>query len=125
LGHGDLQLFVLYLVRYALILFAAVQITMIGGGLIAGERLRVLQWLGVALAMGGLVYLMLPSIALALKHLTAARAGIAQLTVPIIAAIGGILFIAEPFTGRFFIAMCATLAGVGLATFGPKEKACI
>ena len=194
----------------ALILFAAVQITMIGGGLIAGERLRVLQWLGVALAMGGLVYLMLPSIAppspigaammvmaglgwgvyslmgrgpadpialtagnfllaaiicavvtiplmwalpethpapkgitlalasgiltsglgyviwyMALKHLTAARAGIAQLTVPIIAAIGGILFIAEPFTGRFFIAMCATLAGVGLATFGPKEKACI
>ena len=192
----------------ALILFAAVQITMIGGGLLAGERLRVLQWLGLTLAMSGLVYLMVPSIAppspigaammalaglgwglyslmgrgkgdpaaltagnflraamicapltlpllwlipetklgaqgillalasgiltsglgyviwyMALKHLTATRAGIAQLTVPIIAAIGGMLFIAEPFTARFFIAMCATLLGVGIATLSPKEKA--
>ena len=47
----------------ALILFAVVQITMISGGLLAGERLRTLQWLGLALAMGGLVYLMLPSVA--------------------------------------------------------------
>lgn len=191
----------------ALILFAAVQITMIGGGLLAGERLKGVQWLGVALAIGGLVYLMLPKIAppsplgasmmtlaglgwglyslmgrgkgdptaltagnflraaiicaimtlpilwifpetvlaplgimlaltsgiitsglgyviwyMALKHLTATRAGIAQLTVPIIAAIGGMLFIAEPFTARFFIAMCVTLGGVGLATSSPKEK---
>ena len=190
----------------ALILFAVVQITMIGGGLLAGERLQVLQWLGLVLAMVGLVYLMLPSIAppspigaammvmaglgwglyslmgrgqgdptaltagnflraaiicavvtiplmwvlpetqpapkgitlalasgiltsglgyviwyMALKHLTAARAGIAQLTVPILAAIGEILFIAEPFTGRFFIAMCTTLAGVGLATLPLKD----
>lgn len=192
----------------ALILFAAVQITMIGGGLLAGERMRVLQWLGLALAMSGLVYLMLPSIAppspigaammataglgwglyslmgrgkgnptaltagnflrasiicavltlpllyslpettlapkgiglalasgiltsgfgyviwyMALKHLTATRAGIAQLTVPIIAAISGMLFISEPFTARFLIAMCLTLVGVGLATLSPKEKA--
>ena len=60
---------------------------------------------------------------MALKHLSATRAGIAQLTVPIIAAIGGMLFIAEPFTARFFIAMCVTLGGVGLATLSPKEKA--
>lgn len=189
----------------ALILFAAVQITMIGGGLLAGERLSALQWFGAALAMGGLVYLMLPktappsvlgavmmsvaglgwglyslmgrgqgnptaltsgnflrmaiicgivtgpvlllfpetiptakgiTIALlagvitsalgyviwykALKHLTATRAGIAQLTVPIIAAIGGMLFISEPFTMRFFIAMCVTLSGVALATLSPR-----
>lgn len=189
----------------ALILFAIVQITMIGGGLIAGERLRVLQWLGAALAMGGLVYLMLPKVAppsfigalmmstaglgwglyslmgrgkgnpsamtagnflragilyavitmpvlflfpetplapegvihallsgiitsalgyviwyMALKYLTATRAAIAQLTVPIIAAIGGMLFISEPFTARFFIAMCVTLGGVALATLSPK-----
>lgn len=192
----------------ALILFTAVQITMIGGGLLAGERLRVLHWLGLTLAISGLAYLMMPSIAppspmgtammalaglgwglyslmgrgkgdpaaltagnflraaiicaaltlpllwlipetklgpqgillalssgiltsglgyviwyMALKHLTATRAGIAQLTVPIIAALGGILFIAEPFTVRFFIAMCATLLGVGMATLSPKEKA--
>ena len=192
----------------ALILFAVVQITMIGGGLLAGERLRALQWLGLALAMGGLVYLMLPSVAppspigaimmslsglgwglyslmgrgkgnptaltagnflraaiicavitlpvllilpeaaigpkgiglallsgimtsgigyviwyMALKHLTATRAGIAQLTVPFIAAIGGMLFIAEPFTLRFFIAMCMTLLGVALATLSVNKKA--
>ena len=191
----------------ALILFAVVQITMIGGGLLAGERLRTLQWLGLALAMGGLVYLMLPSVAppspigaimmslsglgwglyslmgrgkgnptaltagnflraaiicavitlpvllilpetsigpkgiglallsgimtsgigyviwyMALKHLTATRAGIAQLTVPFIAAIGGMLFIAEPFTLRFFIAMCLTLLGVALATLSSNKK---
>lgn len=192
----------------ALILFAVVQITMIGGGLLAGERLRALQWFGTALAMGGLVYLMLPKVApppplgavmmcaagigwglyslmgrgtgnpaaltagnflraalicailtgpilwafpetniapkgiilallsgiitsglgyiiwyMALKHLTATRAGIAQLTVPIIAAIGGMLFIAEPFTLRFFIAMCVTLGGVALAMISPKAIA--
>ena len=191
----------------ALILFAAVQIIMIGGGLLAGERLRILQWLGLALAMAGLVYLMLPNIAppspigaammamaglgwglyslmgrgkgdpaaltagnflraaiicailtlpllwllpetklepqgillaltsgiltsglgyviwyMALKHLTATRAGIAQLTVPVIAAIGGMLFISEPFTARFFIAMCLTLIGVGLATLSFKAS---
>ena len=191
----------------ALILFAVVQITMIGGGLLAGERLRTLQWLGLALAMGGLVYLMLPKVAppspigaimmslsglgwglyslmgrgkgnptaltagnflraaiicavitlpvllilpetsigpkgiglallsgimtsgigyviwyMALKHLTATRAGIAQLTVPFIAAIGGMLFIAEPFTLRFFIAMCLTLLGVALATLSSNKK---
>jgi len=191
----------------ALILFAAVQITMIGGGFLAGEHLKGVQWLGVALAMGGLVYLMLPKVAppsplgasmmalaglgwglysllgrgkgdpialtagnflraaiicavltlpllwllpetalarngillalssgvitsglgyviwyMALKHLTATRAGIAQLTVPIIAAIGGMLFIAEPFTARFFIAMCVTLGGVGLATLSFKTS---
>lgn len=192
----------------ALILFAAVQITMIGGGLLGDERLRILQWIGLALAMGGLIYLMFPNISppspmgaammslagvgwglyslmgrgegnptaltagnflraaiicagltlpillitaeatpaakgvilalssgiltsglgyviwyVALKHLTATRAGIAQLSVPIIAAIGGMLFISEPFTARFFIAMCVTLGGVALATLSPKEKA--
>ncbi|WP_034388572.1 DMT family transporter [Hellea balneolensis] len=192
----------------ALILFAAVQITMIGGGLWAGERMRLLQWFGLTLAMSGLAYLMLPKLAppspigatmmaiaglgwglyslmgrgkgdptaltagnflcaailcalitvplllllpetalapkgiglalasgiltsglgyviwyMALKHLTATRASIAQLTVPIIAATGGMLFIAEPFTLRFFIAMCLTVVGVGLATLAPNEKA--
>ena len=191
----------------ALILFTSVQITMIGGGLLTRERLRGVQWLGLALAMGGLVYLMLPKIAppsplgavmmslaglgwglyslmgrgqgnptaltagnflraaimcgiitiplllsfpetnpvpkgiilallsgvitsglgyviwyMALKHLTATRAGIAQLTVPFIAAIGGMLFIAEPFTMRFFFAMCMTLTGVALATMSLKKK---
>lgn len=44
----------------ALILFGAVQATMIGAGLRSGERLDPFQWLGLAAALGGLVYLMLP-----------------------------------------------------------------
>ncbi len=185
----------------ALILFAAVQITMIGGGLIAGERLSLLQWAGTAMAIAGLVYLLAPSISappliaatmmmiagigwglyslkgrgagkptaqtagnfmragiiclmlslpiflllpeptltskgviwaltsgmltsglgyviwyMALIGLTATRAGIAQLTVPVIAAIGGMVFIAEPLTWRFMILALIILAGVGIAT---------
>lgn len=51
----------------------------------------------------------------ALKDLTATRAGIAQLTVPAIAAIGGVLFLAEPITLRFSLATMAILGGVALA----------
>ena len=46
----------------ALLLFGAVQATMIGHGLWAGERLRASQWLGFLLAMGGLVGLLLPGL---------------------------------------------------------------
>ena len=47
----------------ALLLFGAVQATMIGFGVWRGERLRVLQWAGLALAVAGLVLLMLPGLA--------------------------------------------------------------
>ena len=185
----------------ALILFAAVQITMIAGGLIAGERLKALQWAGTIIAVLGLIYLMSPSLEtpplsgafmmlcagigwglyslrgktagdpvaktggnfirtgiicliispivlyalpeidmsskgvllaltsgvvtsglgyviwyMALKDLTAIRAGIAQLTVPVIAAIGGMIFISEPMTWRFTITALVILGGVGVAT---------
>lgn len=46
----------------ALILFAAVQATMIGYGLWSGERMRALQVLGLLLAGGGLVGLLLPGL---------------------------------------------------------------
>jgi drug/metabolite transporter (DMT)-like permease len=46
----------------ALLLFGAVQVTMIGHGLAKGERLRNVQLLGLALASGGLVWLLLPGI---------------------------------------------------------------
>ena len=46
----------------ALLLFAAVQTTMIGYGLWQGERLRPLQLLGLACAVGGLVGLMMPGL---------------------------------------------------------------
>jgi drug/metabolite transporter (DMT)-like permease len=46
----------------ALLLFGAVQATMIGRGLMAGERLSPLQWCGLALALGGLTGLLLPGV---------------------------------------------------------------
>ncbi|WP_211949402.1 EamA family transporter [Cupriavidus yeoncheonensis] len=47
----------------ALLLFGAVQATMTGYGLYVGERLRAWQWLGLALALGGLAWLVLPGLA--------------------------------------------------------------
>ena len=48
----------------ALILSAAVQLTMIGWSIYQKEQLTVLQWLALACALIGFVYLMLPSAAI-------------------------------------------------------------
>jgi len=47
----------------ALILFGSVQITMIIAALSSGERPHVLEWIGLFLAFGGLVYLVFPGLA--------------------------------------------------------------
>jgi drug/metabolite transporter (DMT)-like permease len=47
----------------ALILFGAVQATMLAAGLSSGERPHVVQWLGLVLALGGLVDLVMPGLA--------------------------------------------------------------
>ena len=47
----------------ALLLFAAVQVTMIGAGLGGGERPRPREWLGLALSLAGLVALTRPGLA--------------------------------------------------------------
>jgi drug/metabolite transporter (DMT)-like permease len=47
----------------ALVLFGAVQLTMFGAALRAGERFPVVGWIGLALAGAGLVYLVLPGVA--------------------------------------------------------------
>lgn len=46
----------------ALLLFGAVQVTMVSWGLVRGERLSAVQWLGVLLALAGLVWLLLPGL---------------------------------------------------------------
>jgi len=46
----------------ALLLFGSVQITMIGAGLIKGERPSIQTWLGILLAVGGLVWLLAPGV---------------------------------------------------------------
>jgi drug/metabolite transporter (DMT)-like permease len=46
----------------ALILFGSVQVTMIIAALRGGERPHVLEWIGLFLALGGLVYLVFPGL---------------------------------------------------------------
>ncbi|MEM9571445.1 MAG: DMT family transporter [Pseudomonadota bacterium] len=189
----------------AIILFAMVQITMLGWGLAQGETLSGLQWAGFAAAVAALIWLVSPSLEAppmwaafamavagigwgaysllgrgesnptsmttgnfiwasgmavpvfgisllvqsepvppvdgillaiasgaitsglgyviwyqALKSLTATRAGIAQLSVPAIAAIGGVVFLAEPITVRFALASSAILGGVAIAVLTPS-----
>lgn len=189
----------------AIILFAMVQITMLGWGLSRGERLSIQQWIGFVIAVTALLWLVSPSLEApplwaiiamaiagmgwgaysllgrgasdptstttgnfiwasvlalplfglsilvqpepippmdgtalamasgsitsglgyviwyqALKGLTATRAGIAQLTVPAIAALGGVVFLAEPITLRFALSTMGILGGVALAVLTPK-----
>ena len=191
----------------ALILFGMVQVTMIGAGLLSGERLGMAQLGGGALAIAGLVALLGPGIAApspigaammalagiawgvyslrgrrggdptqatagnflqaaamalvlslpvltlspetglspegaalaiasgaitsglgyaiwytALKGLTSSTAGMAQLSVPAITAILGILVLSEPVTLRYLAASAVILGGVALATLGPKPS---
>ena len=187
----------------ALLLFGAVQATMIGYGLWAGERLRRRQVAGLFGAFGGLVGLLLPglsappllgsvlmlgagvswgiyslrgkgagdpigvtagnflravsfaaglSVAMlpwssldssgigyailsgaltsgvgyaiwytALRGLNATRAATVQLCVPVIAAVGGIVFLGETITLRLLIASTAILGGVALVIFDQQS----
>jgi len=63
----------------ALILFALVQITMIFWGLVGGERPGAWQWTGLAVALGGMVYLVSPGLSApsSLGSVMMAAAGVA------------------------------------------------
>lgn len=184
----------------ALLLFGAVQTTMMGVGLASGERLRTLEWTGFMLAVAGLVYLVLPGVTApdplgaglmitagaawgvysllgrktrdplvgtvtnfvlavpvslvlsavfigdlhvtprglalavvsgaltsgcgyvlwyaALRHLTAVRASLVQLPVPVLTAWAGVLVLEELLTLRLVLAAGAILGGVALALRG-------
>ena len=189
----------------ALLLFGAVQATMILAGWRSGERPRPIQWMGLFLALGGLVWLVLPGLnapsiggaALmttagmawaiyslrgrrsqdpvvmttknfvrsvpfvlavclilaakihispegvflaifsgslasgigyvawyaALHGLTAVRAAMVQLSVPVLAALGGVVFLSEKLSMRLFISAAAILIGVGLSLSGQEPLA--
>lgn len=180
----------------ALILFGAVQMTMFGAGLRAGEAFAPMSWTGLALAVAGLVFLVSPGLSAppplgaammavagvawgvyslrgrgqadplaatagnflraapmalvlsalllsrshaepagvalaiasgaltsgvgyviwyaALKGLTAMRAATVQLSVPPIAAFGGVLLLSEAITPRLATASAAILGGIAL-----------
>jgi drug/metabolite transporter (DMT)-like permease len=54
-------------------------------------------------------------------QLGASRAGVAQLSVPVLAAVAGALLLCEPLTWRFAVAAVLVLGGVGLASFGRRR----
>ncbi len=186
----------------ALILFGSVQATMIFVALVKGERPKILEWLGLIFALGGLVYLVFPGLSsppilssalmtiagiawgfytlrgkgsanpladttrnfvravpmivfvalfflpqihlsqrgillavvsgaiasgigyavwyAALKFHTATRAAILQLSVPALAATGGVIFMAETVSLRLVLATVLILGGISLAILGRK-----
>lgn len=123
----------------ALLLFGAVQATMIAWGLYQGERMRKLQLGGFALAVAGLTALMLPQSHLSssgvlyavasgaltsgvgyavwyrvLPTLQATHAATVQLSVPVIAALGDIVLLGEAATWPMALSACAIMGGIGL-----------
>jgi len=186
----------------ALLLFGAVQTSMLGYALAKGERLRPLQAAGLVVAISGLIYMLLPGLAAppivsaacmlaagaswavysvlgrgvhdpvaatagnfvrsvplalvlslaaagdfridatgagyavlsgaitsglgyvlwyaALPALTATSAATVQLSVPAIAALGGVALLAETMSARLLIASAAILGGIALTIWRPK-----
>ena len=56
-----------------------------------------------------------------LPRITSATAAIAQLSVPILAALGGIAMLGEDLTLRFAIAELIVLGGIGLSVTGARK----
>jgi drug/metabolite transporter (DMT)-like permease len=189
----------------ALLLFAAVQLTMVVAGLRSGERPRALEWMGHALSVAGVVVLTRPGLAradpagaalmllagaawgvyslrgrgsghavasnaagfaravplalaaaalgawlgathvdlagavlalasgtaasglgyalwyAALSGLTATRAALVQLSVPPLAAAGGVLLLGEVLSGRLVVSGALVLGGIALAVAGRRR----
>jgi len=187
----------------ALILFGSVQVTMLLVALQRGERPQIMEWVGLVLALGGLVYLVFPGLSApsllgsalmllagvawgfysirgrgsqnpladtagnfmyavpmvmaifviafrniqistngillatlsgalasgvgyviwysALRGLSTTRAAILQLSVPVIAAWGGVLLLDETISTRLLIAGVLILGGIGLSVL-TREK---
>jgi drug/metabolite transporter (DMT)-like permease len=79
---------------------------------------------GVVLALGsgaitsGLGYVVWYT---ALRHLTATRAAIVQLMVPILAGGGGVLFLGETISFRLVLSGAVVLGGIALALTGGRR----
>ena len=58
----------------------------------------------------------------ALPSLTRTRAAVVQLTVPAIAALGGVILIGEDLTARLLLASAAILGGVGLSLLAAEQR---
>jgi drug/metabolite transporter (DMT)-like permease len=104
----------------ALILFGTVQIAMIGLGLAKGDRPGLLGWLGLALAFGGLIYLVAPGLS-APPLVGAGLMAVAGLAWGLYSAMGK----GEPdpvyATARNFVACLPLVAALTLATLGGRR----
>jgi drug/metabolite transporter (DMT)-like permease len=58
----------------------------------------------------------------ALRGLTTTQAALLQLSVPVIAALGGIIFLSETLTTRLIIGGILIISGVTLALVGKPKK---
>ncbi len=93
--------------------------------IVIGLMMQVPTWKGALLAVAsgaiasGLGYAVWYAV---LPSLTRTRSGFVQLTVPAIAAIGGVLFIAEPLTTRLALSSCGILGGVALALYAAERR---
>lgn len=84
-----------------------------------------MEWSGIMLAIASGALTSALGYALwyeTLKNLTATKAGIIQLTVPLIAAAGGIVTLSEPITLRFIIASVLILSGVAMVIVTKDKK---
>jgi len=188
----------------ALILFGAVQMTMIFGAVRSGETPGGFEWLGIVIALAGLVYLLLPGLSapspvgaslmlisgmawgiyslrgkqtekpledtaanfirtlpiiavvslmsipwmhtstegivlavlsgalasgtgyviwyMALSELTTTRAAAVQLSVPVLTAIGGVIFLAETISERLILSSIMILGGIWLTIIGHRAE---
>lgn len=57
-----------------------------------------------------------------LRHISAQQAATLQLSVPVIAALGGVMVLSEPLSARLVGASVVVLGGVGLALAGRKSR---
>ncbi|MBL4852556.1 MAG: DMT family transporter [Gammaproteobacteria bacterium] len=77
-----------------------------------------LSWQGVALALvsgviaSGAGYAIWYAV---LPYMTTVRAALVQLSVPVLAAVGGVSFIDEPISARFMLSCVLVLSGIALA----------
>jgi len=83
----------------ALVLFGSVQVTMMLAGLRLGERPGIVQWVGIAAAFGGLVFLVLPGLS----------------APPLGAAAAGVVVLGEAVSARLVVSAAAILGGIALA----------
>lgn len=58
-----------------------------------------------------------------LKSLKSTQAAIVQLSVPVIAGFGGLIFLGEPMTQRFVIASVLILGGIAIAIYAKSKRA--